>query len=572
MKKLPVGVEFFTRIIENDYYYVDKTGLIRDLLNSGTTVTLFTRPRRFGKSLNMDMLKTFFQIGTDISLFDGLAISKEKELCRKYQGKFPVISLSLKDIDGITFQDFIDILGIVIRESVYPFKRLLLQSDNLDDSEKRDVEHIMTGKFESKADLTLSLKMLTRFLYQHYGKKAVVIIDEYDVPLDKAYQKGFYDEMVTVIRQLFSSVLKTNAYLEFAVLTGCLRVSRESIFTGLNNFEVRTISDNKFSEYFGFTNNEVRDMLEYYGFSDKYSLFKEWYNGYRFGNTEVYCPWDVINQCKSLYDDKNAAMKPYWVNSSGNSIVRNIIKNGSGRTKSQLEALVHGDSIRQEIIQELTYSDLNDTSNEMVNLWSILYTTGYLTDACAPSGDIHTLVIPNLEIYKIYEKQILPLYKEKVVKSSTQWEQFCMAVAEGDALKMEELINWFLFSQVSIRDTYYRKDIKENFYHGFLLQTLSINDLWYVRSNIESGTGYPDILVEDEKAKTGWVFELKYAEDKEKSGEQDKNLGQACNEAIQQIKDNGYTSILKKDGMETIYISGVAFCRKKCKIICEQEK
>ena len=572
MKKLPIGVEFFTRIIEDDYYYVDKTGLIRDLLNSGTTVTLFTRPRRFGKSLNMDMLKTFFQIGTDISLFDGLAISKEKELCGKYQGKFPVISISLKDIDGITFQDFIDILGIVIRESVYPFKRLLLQSDNLDDSEKKDVEHIMTGKFESKADLTLSLKMLTRFLYQHYGKKAVVIIDEYDVPLDKAYQKGFYDEMVTVIRQLFSSVLKTNAYLELAVLTGCLRVSRESIFTGLNNFEVRTISDNKFSEYFGFTNNEVRDMLEYYGFSDKYSLFKEWYNGYRFGNTEVYCPWDVINQCKSLYDDKNAAMKLYWVNSSSNSIVRNIIKNGSGRTKSQLEALVHGDSIRQEIIQELTYSDLNDTSNEMVNLWSILYTTGYLTDACAPSGDIHTLVIPNLEIYKIYEKQILPLYKEKVVKSSTQWEQFCMAVAEGDALKMEESINWFLFSQVSIRDTYYRKDIKENFYHGFLLQTLSINDLWYVRSNIESGTGYPDILVEDEKAKTGWVFELKYAEDKEKSGEQDKKLGQACNEAIQQIKDNGYTSILKKDGMETIYISGVAFCRKKCKIICEQEE
>ncbi len=570
MKKLPVGVEFFTRVIENNYYYVDKTGLIRDLLNSGTTVTLFTRPRRFGKSLNMDMLKTFFQIDTDISLFDGLEISKEKELCGKYQGKFPVISISLKDIIGKTYDDALKGMSAVINRLMRKHQ-YLLYDNKLSEVDKSILKPFFEWDLPEHVQ-SESLVILSEMLYKYYGRKIIIIIDEYDVPLDKAYQKGYYDDMVSFIRLLFSKALKTNDYLELAVLTGCLRVSRESIFTGLNNFEVRTVSDNKFSEYFGFTNKEVGDMLEYYGLSDKYSLFKKWYNGYRFGSTEVYCPWDVINQCKSLYDDKNAAMKPYWINSSGNSIVKNIIKNGSGRTKSQLEALVHGDSIKQEIIQELTYPDLNDTSNEMVNLWSILYTTGYLTDACAPLGDIHTLIIPNLEVYKIYEKQILPLYKEKVVKSSTQWEQFCMAVAEGNALKMEELINWFLFSQVSIRDTYYRKDIKENFYHGFLLQTLSINDLWYVRSNIESGTGYPDILVEDEKAKKGWVFELKYAEDKEKSGEQDKKLVQACNEAIQQIKDNDYTAILKKDGMETIYISGVAFCRKKCKIICEQEK
>lgn len=571
MKKLPIGIESFSEIIQGNYYYADKTNIIKELLGSGSKVTLFTRPRRFGKSLNMDMLKTFFKTGTDISLFDGLAISKETEICKKYQGKFPVISVSLKDMDGNVFEDFTRRLRFIISEEFSCFE-WLMDSEKLSGYDKKQLDQLLSGNFDGTVDLQGSLKFLARLLYKHYGKKVIILADEYDVPLDKAYQSGCYNEMVKFIRMLFGSILKTNDYLEFAVLTGCLRISKESIFTGLNNFDVKTVSDSQFSEYFGFTNEEVLNMLSYYGLGSKYSLFKEWYNGYRFGNTEIYCPWDVINQCGLLCSDRNAVMKSYWINSSGNSIVKDIIKNGSGKTKEQLEALVSGDSIKQEIAHELTYSDLNNYGNGMANLWGLLYTTGYLTDACAPVCDIHTLIIPNLEVYKIYEKQLLPLFKEKVVNNSVQWEQFCNAISDGNATEAEKFLDWFLFNNTSIRDINYRKDIKENFYHGFLLQTLSINDLWHVMSNAESGIGYPDILMEDEKRKTGWVFELKYAEDKEKNGEQDKKLKQACEKAMQQIKDNNYTEVLKKDGMETIYTFGVAFCRKKCKIMCEKEE
>lgn len=569
-KKLPIGIESFSEIIQDNYYYVDKTNMIKELILSKSKVTLFTRPRRFGKSLNMDMLKTFFKVETDVSLFNGLDISNEKELCEKYQGKFPVILISLKDIDGESFKDFITRLKFILFDEISCFD-WLMESDKLTEYDKVPLRQLLLGDFEGIVDLPGCLKLLCRLLYKHYGKKTIILVDEYDVPLDRAYQRGFYNEMVTLLRLMFGSIIKTNTYLEFAVLTGCLRVSKESIFTGMNNFKTMTISDNNFSGYFGFTDKEVSDMLKYYGLEDKYIFFKEWYNGYRFGNTSVYCPWDVINQCDYLYTNNNFVMKPYWINSSGNSIIKEIIKNSSGKIKKQLEALVSGESIQQEIIQELTYSGLDNTDNDFINLWSLLYTTGYLTDACTPAGDMHTLIIPNLEIYKIYEKQIMPLLKERIVNNSEQWKELCKAIYMGDASITEKFLNSFLFSHASIRDTYYRKDIKENFYHGFLLQTLSINDLWYVRSNVESGTGYPDIIAEDEKRKTGWVFELKYAEERDKNKEQDKMLKRACEEAMEQIKVNDYTAILRKDGMETIYAFGIAFCRKQCKVICRQE-
>lgn len=570
MKKLPVGVELFSKIIKNNYFYVDKTKIIKDLLDMRSKVTLFTRPRRFGKSLNIDMIKTFFEIGTDTSLFDGLVISGYKELCNVYQGKFPVISISLKDVIGKNFDEAVKSMSLIINKLMRQHQ-YLLQDNKLSGIDKECLAQFFKLDLEEYMQSD-SLSILSEMLCKYYGKKVIVLIDEYDVPLDKAYQKGYYDEMTSFIRLLFSKVLKTNCYLEFAVLTGCLRVSKESIFTGLNNFNTMTVADNEFSGYFGFTGEEVEEILKYYGLGDKYIYFKEWYNGYKFGGTGIYCPWDVINQCRLLVKDNNAVMKPYWINSSGNEIIKNIIKNGSSKTEKQLESLVYGESIQQEITQELTYSDLMDMDNRQVNLWSMLYMAGYLTDACAPSGDIHTLIIPNLEIYKIYEKQLLPLFKNRIVKNSIQWENLCKAVADGDAYGTEKFLGWFLFNYSSIRDIYYRKDIKENFYHGFLLQALSINDMWYVRSNIESGEGYPDIIAEDETRKTGWVFELKYAEDTDNSDTQDKKLEKACKEAVQQAKNNDYTAILRKDGMEKVYIFGIAFCRKRCKVICEQEK
>ncbi len=564
MKQLPIGIESFSKIIQNGYYYIDKTNMIKDLLNSKSEVTLFTRPRRFGKSLNMDMLKTFFKEGTDTSLFDGLAISNEKELCEKYQGKYPVISFSLKDVGGMAFEDFIDGIKIIISRSAYPYKRLLLQSSHLDEDDKENARCIAANKFKSMADIYSSLNMLSRLLYQHYGKKVIIIIDEYDVPLDKAYQSGFYDEMVKFIRLFFGSALKTNEYLEFAVLTGCLRVSKESIFTGLNNFEVMGISDTRFSEYFGFTDSEVMDMLEYYGLEDKYALFKEWYDGYRFGNTEIYCPWDVVNQCKLLCEDSRAPMQPYWINSSGNDIVKEILSRASANTREQVESLVSEESIKRVINTNLTYADLKDADRPMKEtyLWSILYATGYLTDSARPEGKIHTLVIPNKEILEIYKEQVLSWFNTKAGHGS-QWEQLCNAIENGDAEGTEEALNNIMPKCISIRDTYSRKDMKENFYHGLLIGLMSCNGEWVVKSEQESGEGYPDILVKAVEKRAGCVFEIKYAEDG--------RFDETCRKAMQQIKDKKYADILKQEGVEKIYLYGIAFYRKFCKVVCEQE-
>ena len=564
MKQLPIGIESFSKIIQNGYYYIDKTNMIKDLLNSKSEVTLFTRPRRFGKSLNMDMLKTFFKEGTDTSLFDGLAISNEKELCEKYQGKYPVISFSLKDVGGMAFEDFIDGIKIIISRSAYPYKRLLLQSNHLDEDDKENARCIAANKFKSMADIYSSLNMLSRLLYQHYGKKVIIIIDEYDVPLDKAYQSGFYDEMVKFIRLFFGSALKTNEYLEFAVLTGCLRVSKESIFTGLNNFKVMGISDTRFAEYFGFTDSEVMDMLEYYGLEDKYALFKEWYDGYRFGNTEIYCPWDVVNQCKLLCEDSRAPMQPYWINSSGNDIVKEILSRASANTREQVESLVSEESIKRVINTNLTYADLKDADRPMKEtyLWSILYATGYLTDSARPEGKIHTLVIPNKEILEIYKEQVLSWFNTKAGHGS-QWEQLCNAIENGDAEGTEEALNNIMPKCISIRDTYSRKDMKENFYHGLLIGLMSCNGEWVVKSEQESGEGYPDILVKAVEKRAGCVFEIKYAEDG--------RFDETCRKAMQQMKDKKYADILKQEGVEKIYLYGIAFYRKFCKVVCEQE-
>ena len=564
MKQLPVGIEEFSQIINDGYYYVDKTNLIKELLNSGSKVTLFTRPRRFGKSLNMDMLKEFFMAGTDISLFDGLAISKEKELCEKYQGKFPVISLSLKDIDGIVFKDFINRLRVVVSEEIACFD-WLMDSRELTEYNKLQLNQLLLGNFEGAVDLQGSLKFLARLLHKHYGRKVIVLIDEYDVPLDKAYQSGCYDEMVKFIRLFFGSVLKTNQYLEFAVLTGCLRISKESIFTGLNNFKVMGISDTRFSEYFGFTGTEVKDMLEYYGLEDKYTLFKEWYDGYRFGSTEIYCPWDVINQCGLLYEDRKAPMQSYWINSSGNDIVRDILNGASANTKGQIESLVSEESIKRPINTDLTYADLKhaDKIQKETYLWSILYATGYLTDAARPEGRIHTLVIPNKEILEIYKEQVLYWFNTIACQDS-QWKKLCNAVENGNAAGIGTALNNILPKSISIRDTYTRKDMKENFYHGLLIGLFLYNESWVVKSEQESGEGYPDILIKAVEKGTGCVFEIKYAE----GGRFD----EACNEAMQQIKDKKYADILKQDGIKTIYLYGIAFFRKSCKVICRLEE
>ena len=561
MKQLPVGIEEFSQIIKNGYYYVDKTNLIKDLLNSGSKVTLFTRPRRFGKSLNIDMLKEFFMAGTDVSLFDGLAISNAKELCKKYQGKYPVISISLKDVNGVTFEDFINMLKFMVFEEISHFD-WLMDSEKLTEYDKLQLNQLLLGKFEGTVNLQNSLKFISRLLYKHYNRKVVVLADEYDVPLDKAYQRGFYDEMVNFIRLFFGSLLKTNEYLEFAVLTGCLRISKESIFTGLNNFEVMAISDTRFSEYFGFTDNEVRDMLEYYRLEDKYTYFKEWYDGYRFGNTEIYCPWDVIKQCKLLYRDVEAPMQPYWINSSGNDIVKDILSRASANTKEQIESLVSEESIKRVINTDLTYADLKnaDKVQKETYLWSILYATGYLTDAARPEGKIHTLVIPNKEILEIYREQVLSWFNTKA-GHGIQWENLCSKIESGDAAGIEATLNSIMPKCISIRDTYSRKDLKENFYHGLLIGLMSCNDEWVVKSEQESGEGYPDILIKAVEKGVGCVFEIKYAENG--------NFDNACSEAMQQIKQKKYADILKQDGVETIYLYGMSFYRKSCKVICE---
>ncbi|HCT92924.1 MAG TPA: hypothetical protein DF613_16315, partial [Lachnospiraceae bacterium] len=517
------------------------------------------------KSLNMDMLKTFFEIGTDPALFDGMEISRETAVCEQYMGKYPVISLSLKDVEGMDFRTAYDVLGFVISDEAGQLG-FLLESSRLTQADKKKLERLMEADFEKPALLYGSLKFLTQMLFKHYGIPVILLIDEYDVPLDKAYQNGYYPEMVSLIRSLFSQALKTNPYMYFAVITGCLRIARESIFTGLNNFKVRTISDTDFAGYFGFTDGEVREMLSYYGIEDAFGQIKEWYDGYRFGDREVYCPWDVINQCDKLRAWPEAPMEAHWENSSSNAILQDILAAATETTKSEIEALISGEAVEKVLIPELTYADLDNDDDEVrqTYLWSVLFATGYLTDAGKPENGVHRLVIPNREVRGIYEKRIRAWFRKKVISDTARWKAFCGAVKTGDAPKVERLFNEFMADSISIRDTFVKKEMKENFYHGMLLGLLRAEGSWIVQSNAESGKGYTDIRLEVPAAKTGCILEVKYAE----NGGYDR----ACAKAMKQIEDNRYAEPLRRDGMRTIHKYGIACYQKTCRISHETER
>ena len=468
-KALPIGIEFFRDFKSGDYYYVDKTAFIAEFLRTKGSVNLFTRPRRFGKSLNVNMFKSFFEIGADASLFDGLDISRETELCERHMGKYPVISLSLKDVEGGDFETAYDSLCMLVSEEATRFG-FLEESDKLIKADKAKLQKLIEGDFEKPAFLHGSLKLLSRLLSEHFGRRAVILIDEYDVPLDKAYQDGYYAQMIRLIRSFLSQALKTNESLEFAVLTGCLRIARESIFTGLNNFKVRSISDEQCAEYFGFTDGEVKEMLQYYGVEDRFPDVKEWYDGYHFGDVDVYCPWDVINQCDLLRVSRDAPMRPHWENSSSNAIIRDILEDATEATRGEIEALISGEAVEKEIIPELTYADLD---NKNINirqtyLWSVLYATGYLTDDGKPNGGRHRLVIPNKEILRIYENKIRTWFEDQVTGDTKRWERFCQAVKNGDAETVQELFQAFLSESISVRDTAVRKEKNENFCRGRL--------------------------------------------------------------------------------------------------------
>ncbi len=563
--KLPMGIENFERIRKEGFYYIDKTGLIKDLLENPAYVNLFTRPRRFGKTLNMSMLKCFFEMGMtsdNSTIFDGLEISEEKELCEAYMGKFPVMSITLKGATGGNFEEAKVMLRRIIGVEAMRF-RFLLQSDRLDDTERSQygalVNTDQTGTFTMSDDLLKdSLRIMSQLLKKHYGQDTVLLIDEYDVPLDKAYQSGYYDSMVELIRSLFGSALKTNDSLKFAVLTGCLRISRESIFTGLNNFKVYTVKDVRYKEYFGFTDAEIRQMLEYYGVSDQYHAVKEWYDGYLFGNLGIYCPWDVINYCGDLRDGSATKPQNYWVNTSSNDIIRRFLAKADAVTRDEIELLINGGCVKKMIHQELTYRDLD---SDIDSLWSILYTTGYLTQAEEDEEELSALVIPNREIHWIYVQQIRKWFKEEARKDTQKLENFCRAFEENETAVIEKEFTSYLRKTISIRDTGVRKDMKENFYHGILLGLFGNMDGWKVRSNAESGDGYCDISVEVEDRDIGLVIELKYAENAA--------FDDACKEALEQIRSRNYEEVLLDDGMKTIYRYGIACYKKRCKVVSE---
>ena len=562
LKKLPIGIENFEKLRQEDFYYIDKTRLIEQLLTRWGEVNLFTRPRRFGKSLNMSMLQSFFEIGKDKTLFDGLRISDNQELCEKYQGKFPVVSVSLKGINGATYEEARRFLIKTINEEA---RRLSVLSDS---TELDETDHELLTQLKKKEmtndSLVYSIRELTELLEKHYDRKVIVLIDEYDVPLAKANENGYYDEMVLLIRNLFENALKTNSSLKFAVLTGCLRIAKESIFTGLNNFKVYSITDKSFDETFGFTDAEVRELLRYYGQEKYYETVKEWYDGYRFGNVDVYCPWDVINFCSDHLADPGLEPKNYWANTSGNSVISHFIDSvGKPQklTRMELEQLVNGGIVQKEINSELTYKELYSSID---NLWSTLFMTGYLTQRGEPSGNRYNLVIPNREIRNIITNHILKMFKENVKDDGKTVSDLCDALLNQNPEKVELIFTEYMKKTISIRDTFAQKPTKENFYHGLLLGILGFKENWSVMSNRESGDGFGDILIRIEDEDVGIVIEVKYADDGNLQGE--------CEKALQQIIDIRYTEVLEQEGIHTIIKYGIACYRKKCKVLMRIDK
>ena len=561
-KMLPIGIERFEEIASGKFYYVDKTGLLKELLHNWGQVNLFTRPRRFGKSLNMSMLKSFFGLNGNKNIFEGLDIGKEMDLCETYMGKFPVISVSLKSINARTFETAYAMAVQIIMEAAEEVQYLAV-SDRLS-SHDREMYSELLNMDMSEATFSGSLRRLSGLLQKHHGSQVILLIDEYDVPLAKAFENGYYDQMILLIRNLFEQALKTNDSLKFAVLTGCMRITKESIFTGLNNLKILSVTDPRFDEYFGFTDSEVRELLDYYELSGHYGQIKEWYDGYRFGNAEVYCPWDVINYCDILRADLEAQPQNYWSNTSNNDVVRQFLqKADSGSAKKEIERLIAGEVITKEIHQELTYKDMYQS---IENIWSVLLTTGYLTQRGKPDGMKLPLAIPNMEIRDIFITQIMSLFRESVQKDGEMLNRFCDALQSGNAEEVEKYFGEYLKRTISIRDTYVKKPMKENFYHGILLGILGFKTQWGISSNKESGDGYSDILIELEDMESGIVVELKYAEDG--------NLEAGCREALQQIERKRYEESLQKEGIGKILRYGIACYKKRCKVmlakICEE--
>ena len=561
--KLPVGIDDFEKIRKNEFYYVDKTKLIEQLLQNWGKVSLFTRPRRFGKTLNMSMLKCFFEIGADPALFDGLYISGNKELCDTYMGKYPVIFLSLKGVEGLTFEEakyrMTELIGTEAERFAF-----LGNSDRLSANEKEKYRALIAlnnGTYAMEEGLLISsIQLLSKLLYQHYGQKTVILIDEYDVPLDKAFQNGYYREMVSLIRGLLGQALKTNTSLQFAVLTGCLRISKESIFTGLNNFSVNSVVDVEHDEQFGFTDTEVHQILDDYKLNQHFSEMKEWYDGYRFGNADIYCPWDVINHVKKLLIDPQADPQAFWINTSGNGLVKRFVDKADKTTRDEIEQLIAGNPIEKRIRLELTYDEID---NSIDNLWSVLFTTGYLTQAGKAVDGVYRLVIPNKEVREVFIFQIQEWFRQTIVEDAKPMQELCQAFLDGDAEKIQKHLTQILGRMISILDTKARDKQKENFYHGLLLGLLRSERDWLIRSNVESGDGFCDILIEPEDPDAGIVIELKYAATF-------RELDSACEKAMQQIKDRRYDEALRNDGRENILAYGIAFCKKRCKVVCEK--
>ena len=548
-KKLPVGIDSFEKLRREDFYYVDKTRMIVDLMANWGEVNLFTRPRRFGKTLNMSMLKCFFEIGTDKSLFDGLRVSEEKALCETYMGKYPVVFVSLKGVDGLTFEDAYRRLRGIIREEALRLS-FLKYSEELDADDLRSFLRILSEE-DTSADMVSSLRMLCSLLEKHYGQKPILLIDEYDVPLDKAYYHGYYPQMIDLIRAMFQSALKTNSSLFFAVLTGCLRVSKESIFTGLNNLMVHSISDPSFDEYFGFTDEEVGKMLSDYGLEAHHQEAREWYDGYRFGGQDVYCPWDVINYVYALRVDPQAEPKAYWLNTSGNAMVRELIsKSADGTTQMEIERLIEGETITKTLNEQLTH---NEIRSSIGNIWSLLYMTGYLTTTQRPSGGRYALRIPNREVRQIYMQQVLSWFEDKASAETDKLTNLYAAFETGDVETIKEILDEQLLDTVSFYDAH------ESFYHGFLLALLSTCANWNVSSNIETGKGRSDIIAGRKDRKVGFVVEVKDVKDEEK-------LDAACEAALRQIDERDYTAILRRFRVKEIHKYGVAFWDKECRI------
>ena len=557
-KKLPVGIEDFEEIRTEGFYYIDKTGLIRDLLNNWGKVNLFTRPRRFGKTLNMSMMKNFFEIGADKTLFDGLTISKETALCERYMGKYPVIFISLKGVDGLNFEEACGALRRIIRAEASRF-RVLLSSEKIADEDKQLFLRILQEK-DTFDDVRDSLRMLSSLLNQCFSEKVILLIDEYDVPLDKAFQHGYYEEMVSLVRGLFGQALKTNECLLFAVLTGCLRVSKESIFTGLNNFDVNSIVDVEHDEHFGFTEAEVQELMEDYDMEEKAGIVKEWYDGYHFGDTDIYCPWDVIRYTKKLLADPNAEPEAFWINTSGNDLVKRFIDKADKTTQNEIERLIAGEAIEKKVRLDLTYNELDSSID---NLWSVLFTTGYLTKTGRAINGVYKLVIPNREVREVFILQIQEWFRERMADDEKPMREFCRAFLKGEPERIEKRLNIILNRMISVLDAKAPDDKKENFYHGLLLGLLRSEINWLILSNAESGDGFSDILIEPEDPDAGIVIEVKYASSVA-------GLEKACEEALKQIREKRYDERLRNDGRTDVLTYGIAFCRKRCKVVCER--